>query len=98
VLRRACRELKALRAIQWLGDYGPQYAATATALLADALGLVPITTLGVQPGTARSATRRRSWTQLGAWFGDYNIQAPYSALGMRSPTDYRAGVTLSSSL
>jgi len=35
--------------------------------------------------------------QLGGWFEDYNTQAPHSALGMRSPTDYRAGVTLSSS-
>jgi putative transposase len=29
-------------------------------------------------------------TQLGAWFDDYNTQAPHSALGMRSPRDYRA--------
>jgi putative transposase len=35
--------------------------------------------------------------QLGAWIDDYNTQAPHSALGMRSPADYRAGVTLSSS-
>ena len=35
--------------------------------------------------------------QLGGWFEDYNTQAPHSALGMRSPTDYRVGVTLSSS-
>ncbi len=36
-------------------------------------------------------------TQLGGWIDDYNTQAPHSALGMRSPTAYRAdGVTLSS--
>jgi putative transposase len=35
--------------------------------------------------------------QLGDWFHDYNTQAPHSALRMRSPTEYRAGVTLSSS-
>jgi transposase InsO family protein len=35
--------------------------------------------------------------QLRAWIDDYNTQAPHSALGMRSPADYRAGVTLSSS-
>ena len=35
--------------------------------------------------------------QLGGWIDDYNTQAPHSALGMRSPADYRAGVTLSSS-
>ncbi len=36
-------------------------------------------------------------TQLVGWIDDYNTQAPHSALGMRSPTAYRAdGVTLSS--
>jgi putative transposase len=35
--------------------------------------------------------------QLGGWIDDYNTQAPHSALGMRSPAEYRAGVTLSSS-
>jgi putative transposase len=35
--------------------------------------------------------------QLGSWFDGYNIQAPHSALGMRSPVEYRAGVTLRSS-
>jgi putative transposase len=29
-------------------------------------------------------------TQIGDWFADYNTQAPHSALGMRSPHDYRA--------
>jgi len=29
-------------------------------------------------------------TQLGGWFDDYNILAPHSALGMRSPWEYRA--------
>jgi hypothetical protein len=28
--------------------------------------------------------------QVGGWFEDYNTQAPHSALGMRSPHDYRA--------
>ena len=36
--------------------------------------------------------------QLGDWFDDYNTRAPHSALGMRSPVDYRAEqLTLSSS-
>jgi transposase InsO family protein len=30
--------------------------------------------------------------QLGGWFDDYNTQAPHSALGMRSPREYRAHV------
>jgi transposase InsO family protein len=32
--------------------------------------------------------------QLGSWFGDYNRQAPHSALGMRAPTAYRARLEL----
>src|SRR5262249_55633858 len=28
--------------------------------------------------------------QLGGWFEDYNTRAPHSALGMRSPREYRA--------
>lgn len=36
--------------------------------------------------------------QLGGWFADYNTQAPHSALGMRSPAEYRAEqLTFSSS-
>jgi putative transposase len=35
--------------------------------------------------------------QLGKWFDDYNARAPHSALGMRSPAEYRAEATLSSS-
>jgi putative transposase len=36
--------------------------------------------------------------QLRGWLADYNRQAPHSALGMRSPADYRAEqLTLSSS-
>ena len=35
--------------------------------------------------------------QLGRWIEDYNTQAPHSALGMRSPAEYRAEATLSSS-
>jgi putative transposase len=37
-------------------------------------------------------------THLGGWFDDDNTQAPHSALGMRSPAEYRAEqATLSSS-
>jgi putative transposase len=36
-------------------------------------------------------------TQLGGWIDDYDTQASRSALGMRSPAEYRADVTLSSS-
>jgi putative transposase len=32
--------------------------------------------------------------QLGDWIADYNTQAPHSALGMQSPAEYRAAVTL----
>jgi putative transposase len=36
--------------------------------------------------------------QLSGWFDDYNTRAPHSALGMRSPAEYRAAqLTLSSS-
>jgi putative transposase len=35
--------------------------------------------------------------QVGEWFDDSNTRAPHSALGMRSPVDYRAALTLSSS-
>ena len=35
--------------------------------------------------------------QLSGWIEDYNTRAPHSALGMRSPADYRAGTTLGSS-
>lgn len=34
--------------------------------------------------------------QLTAWIEDYNTRAPHSALGMRSPAAYRAGVLASS--
>ena len=34
--------------------------------------------------------------QLGGWFEEYDTRAPHSALGMRSPAEYRADVTLSS--
>lgn len=36
--------------------------------------------------------------QLPEWFEDYNEQAPHSALGMKSPREYRAEQTLSASL
>ena len=32
--------------------------------------------------------------QLGEWIDDYNRQAPHSALGMRSPAEYRASLEL----
>jgi len=35
--------------------------------------------------------------QLSGWLQDYNTRAPHSALGMRSPAEYRAEATLSSS-
>jgi transposase InsO family protein len=36
--------------------------------------------------------------QLLAWFEDYNENAPHSALGMKSPREYRVEKTLSASL
>ena len=36
------------------------------------------------------ATPRSVLAQLGGWIDDYNRQAPHSALGMRSPAEYRA--------
>ena len=33
--------------------------------------------------------------QLAAWIDDYNRLAPHSALGMRSPADYRAVMSTS---
>jgi transposase InsO family protein len=36
--------------------------------------------------------------QLPAWFEDYNENAPHSALGMKSPREYRLEKTLSASL
>jgi putative transposase len=34
--------------------------------------------------------------QLKEWFEDYNLRAPHSALGMRSPAAYRAAMLVSS--
>ena len=34
--------------------------------------------------------------QLDGWIDDYNGQAPHSALGMRSPAEYRARLELTS--
>jgi transposase InsO family protein len=34
--------------------------------------------------------------QFGGWFADYNTQSPHGALGLRSPTEYRAVATLES--
>jgi putative transposase len=36
--------------------------------------------------------------QLAAWIDDYNRLAPHSALGMRSPADYRAVTSASGEL
>jgi putative transposase len=36
--------------------------------------------------------------QLGGWIDDYNRLAPHSALGMRSPADYRAVTSASGEL
>lgn len=33
-------------------------------------------------------------TPLGGWIDDYNGQAPHSALGMRTPAEYRASLKL----
>ena len=35
--------------------------------------------------------------QLASWFDDYNTQAPHSALGLRSPRDYRAAMLTAAS-
>ncbi len=35
--------------------------------------------------------------QLSGWIEDYNTRAPHAAMGMRSPAEYRAEVTLNSS-
>ena len=50
------------------------------------------------PLVAMPLAKPRGLAQLGGWFDDYNRRAPHSALGMRSPVDYRAEqLTLSSS-
>ena len=36
--------------------------------------------------------------QLATWIDDYNRLAPHSALGMRSPVDYRAVTSASGAL
>jgi len=41
-------------------------------------------------GVLGAATPAWSLAPLGDWIDDYNRQAPHSALGMRSPADYRA--------
>jgi putative transposase len=76
-----------------LSDNGPQYTATASVLYAHELGLVPITTPAYSPESNGLA---EAFIGLGGWIDDYNTRAPHSALGMRSPAEYRAAVTLSS--
>lgn len=86
--------------------------ATASVLFAHELGLVPITTSAYSPqsnGLAEAFVGRfkRDYisgadaesvlAQLGGWFEDYNTHAPHAALAMRSPAEYRAETTLSSS-
>ncbi len=41
-------------------------------------------------GDAKLRDAETVLAQLGGWFDDYNTQAPHSALGMRSPQEYRA--------
>ena len=36
--------------------------------------------------------------QLSTWFEDYNTRAPHSAFGMRSPSEYRAVLTVDAAL
>ena len=74
--------LTAPHAVQWLSDNGP---LGTRRLLRDCLGDADL-------GDAETVLAR-----LGGWIEDYNRQAPHSALGMRSPTEYRAALTLSSS-
>jgi len=51
---------------------------------------------GPSPG-GRAASPHGGSYGLGGWIQDYNTRAPHSALGMRSPAEYRAEATLSSS-
>ncbi len=41
-------------------------------------------------GISRPTHTETVLAQLGAWFEDYNTHAAHSALGMRSPREYRA--------
>jgi putative transposase len=89
-----------------------QYTATATELSAhEAPGLLPLTTPAYNClAEAFVKTFKRDYVdgaelrdaesvfaQLSGWIEAYNTPAPNSALGMRSPADYRAAATLSSS-
>ena len=81
-------------------------------LYAHELGLVPITTPAYRPESNGLAegfvhTFKRDYVnvdaesvlaQLAAWMDDYNRLAPHSALGMRSPADYRAVTSASREL
>jgi transposase InsO family protein len=100
--------------VQWLSDNGPQYTATVLyghelglvpiatpAYSPESNGLAEafVGTFkrdyvsGAEPRDAEMVL-----AQLGGWFDDYNTQAPHSALGMRSPAEYRAEyLTLTSS-
>ena len=96
------------RAIQWLSDNGSIYTALDTVVVAEQLGLAPITTPICSPESngmseAFVATLRRDYLdgadlssaavvldQLLAWFEDYNAVAPHSALGLKSPWQYRS--------
>lgn len=37
-------------------------------------------------------TAKNVMRMLGDWFADYNQIAPHSALGMKSPVEYRLGI------
>ena len=96
------------RPVQWLSDNGSIYTALETLVVAERLGLTPITTPAASPesnGMAEAfvATMRRDYLdgadlstaaavldQLDGWFADYNGVAPHSALGFKSPWEYRS--------
>jgi transposase InsO family protein len=106
--------LKAPHAVQWLSDNGPQYTATVLyghelglvpittpAYSPESNGLAEAFVGTFKRDYVSGAELRDAETvlaQLGGWFDDYNTQAPHSALGMRSPAEYRAEyLTLTSS-
>ena len=51
-------------------------------------GVLPVST--AHCGDVRCGDAETVLAQLGQWIEDYNSQAPHSALGMRSPREYRA--------
>lgn len=101
-------EARPARPIQWLSDNGSIYTALDTVVVAEQLGLAPITTPICSPESNGMSeafvwTMRRDYfdgadlrsaavvlEQLSPWFEDYNAIAPHSALGLKSPWQYRA--------